>query len=150
MSYSFLDTQRDYLAFPVSATPSFASKHNFSVVYKHFITKLKSQLGLTYSFGSGRPYYDPNVEKFNGSLTPYYQDVSANVSYLPRNWLIIYASCTNLLGRNNIFGYDFASTPGDNGVYAGRAVRQAAARFAFVGVLITISKNKSVNQLPNL
>ncbi|HMJ67315.1 MAG TPA: TonB-dependent receptor [Cyclobacteriaceae bacterium] len=150
VSYSFLDTERDYLNFPYSATPSFASKHNFSVVYKHFITALKSQLGLTYSFGSGRPYYDPNAVKFNGSLTPYYQDVSANISYLPRNWLIVYASCTNLLGRENIFGYQYATTPDANGVYAGRALRQAANRFLFMGVFITISKNKSVNQLPNL
>lgn len=150
VSYSFLDTQRDYLAFPYSATPSFASKHNLSVVYKHFITPLKTQLGLTYSFSSGRPYYDPNSEKFNHSLTPYYQDVSANISYLPRNWLIVYVSSTNLLGRNNIFGYEFAQAPDANGVYAGRAVRQAALRFMFIGVFITISKNKSVNQLPNL
>jgi hypothetical protein len=150
VSYSFLDTERDYLSFPYSATPSFASKHNFSMVYKHFITSLKTQLGLTYSFGSGRPYYDPNAEKFNGPVTPYYQDVSANISYLPRNWLIIYASCTNLLGRDNVFGYQYASTPGADGTYAGRAMRQAANRFMFLGVFITISKNKGINQLPNL
>lgn len=150
ISYSFLDTERDYLAFPYAATPSFASRHNFSAVYKHFITSIKSQVGLTYSFGSGRPYFDPNSERFNGSRTPYYQDVSANVSYLPRNWLIVYASCTNLLGRENIFGYEYAREPGANGVYAGRAVRQPANRFLFLGLLITISKNKSINQLPNL
>lgn len=150
VSYSFLDTERDYLAFPYAATPSFASKHNFSFVYKHFITQLKSQLGLTYSFGSGRPYYDPNSEAYNGGRTPFYQDVSANISYLPRNWLIVYASCTNLLGRDNVFGYEFASTPDAAGVYASRPLRQAAPRFAFIGVFITISKNKTVNQLPNL
>jgi hypothetical protein len=150
ISYSFLDTQRDYLTFPYAATPSFASKHNFSVVYKQFITSLKSQVGVTYSFGSGRPYYDPNSDKFNRSLTPYYQDVSANISYLPRNWLIVYTSCTNLLGRSNVFGYDYATTPDANGVYASRPVKQAAPRFMFIGIFITISKNKSVNQLPNL
>jgi hypothetical protein len=150
VSYSFLDTERDYLAFPHAAVPDFASKHNFSVVYKHFITAIKSQFGMTYSFTSGRPYYNPNVEDFNTSRTPAYHDVSANIAYLPKNWLIIYASCTNLLGRDNIFSYDFARTPDATGVYAGRAVRQAASRFVFLGVFITISKNKSVNQLPNL
>lgn len=150
VSYSFLDTERDYLNFPYRAMPSFASKHNFSFVYKHFFTSLKSQLGLTYSWSSGRPYFDPNAEKFNGTMTPYYQDVSANISYLPRNWLIVFVSCTNLLGRDNIFGYEFASAPGADGVYAGRAIRQPAARFMFLGLLITISKNKSINQLPNL
>jgi hypothetical protein len=150
VSYSFLDTKRNYLAFPYAAVPDFASKHNFSAVYKHFIKTIKSQVGMTYSFASGRPYYNPNVEGFNTSRTPAYHDVSANIAYLPKNWLIIYASCTNLLGHDNIFGYEFASTPDASGVYAGRAVRQAASRFIFLGVFITISKNKSVNQLPNL
>src|SRR5690606_7735399 len=35
ISYSYLDTERDYLNFPVSSTPNFASRHNFSAVYKH-------------------------------------------------------------------------------------------------------------------
>jgi len=150
ISYSFLDTERDYLNFPATAVPDFASKHNFSVVYKHFITAIKSQLGVTWSFASGRPYNNPNIEGFNSQRTPSYQDLSANIAYLPKNWLIIYASCTNLLGRDNIFGYEYALTPDAQGLYASRPIRQAAPRFVFLGVFITISKNKSVNQLPNL
>jgi hypothetical protein len=150
ISYSFLDTKRDYLNFPSSATPSFASKHNFSVVYKHFISKLKSQVGVTYSYGSGRPYYNPNSENFNSDYTPSYQDLSANISYLPKNWIIVYASCTNLLSRDNIFGYQYSNAPDANGTYAGRPVMQPAKHFLFLGVFLTISKNKSVNQLPNL
>ncbi len=150
ISYSYLDTKRDYLNFPYLATPSFASRHNFSFVYKHFVSKIKSQLGFTYSYSSSRPYYNPNHDAFNSDRTPYYQDISANIAYLPKNWLIVYASCTNLLGRDNIFGYTYASTPDATGFYASQPVRQPAARFLFIGVFITISKNKSVNQLPNL
>jgi hypothetical protein len=149
-SYSFLDTERDYLNFPVAAVPSFASRHNYSIVYKHFVSALKSQLGVTYSYSSGRPYYNPNAEEFNSDRTPSYQDLSANISYLPKNWLIIHLSCTNLLGTDNIFGYEYATTPGSDGAYASRAIKQPAARFLFLGVFITLSKNKSVNQLPNL
>lgn len=152
VSYSLLDTKRDYLDFPQTAVPYFASRHNFSVVYKHFIPKLKSQLGATYSFTSGRPYFNPNLTEgeFNSQRTPSFQDLSANVAYLPKNWLIIYVSCTNLLGRDNIFNYEYSTTPNASGEYVGRAVKQPAPRFAFIGVFITISKNKSVNQLPNL
>ncbi len=152
ISYSYLDTKRDYLNYPSSAIPSFASAHNFSVVYKHFIKAIKSQLGFTYSYASGRPYYNPNLktEQFQSERTPSYQDLSANVSYLPKNWLIIYASCTNLLGRNNIFGYQYSSQQNSNGEYVSRAIRQPASHFIFLGIFITISKNKSVNQLPNL
>lgn len=152
ISYSFLDTKRDYLDFPHRAMPSFASVHNFSAVYKHFIPEIKSQLGAAYSFASGRPYYDPNkpIDAFNTGRTPAYHDLSVNVAYLPKNYLILYLSCTNMLGRDNIFGYEFSRIPATDGLYASRAVRQPAPRFVFVGVFITISKNKSVNQLPNL
>ncbi|HRG79286.1 MAG TPA: TonB-dependent receptor, partial [Cyclobacteriaceae bacterium] len=132
--------------------PSFASAHNFSFVYKHFITNWKTQLGFTYSYSSPRTYYNPNKpsDEFNSDRTPSYQDLSANLAYLPKNNLIIYVSCTNLLGRDNIFGYEYSTLPDANGVYVSRAIRQAAARFLFIGVFITLSKNKSINQLPNL
>jgi hypothetical protein len=150
ISYSYLDTERDYLNTPYAVTPFFASAHNFSVVYKHFIAKLKSQLGVTWSYASGRPYNNPNEEKFNNSLTGSYQDLSANISYLPKPYLIVYFSCTNLAGRDNIFGYEFSSKPNEEGVYNSRAIRQAAPRFIFLGIFITLSKNKSMNQLPSL
>lgn len=152
VSYSFLNTERDYLNYPHTAVPTFASAHNFSIVYKHFMPKIKSQVGFTYSYTSGRPYFDPNQSQddFNTDKTPYYSDLSANIAYLPKNNLIIYASCTNLLGRDNIFGYEYSSSTNTEGEYVGRAIRQAAPRFLFLGVFITISKNKSINQLPNL
>jgi hypothetical protein len=150
VSYSFLDTERDYLNYPHQATPSFASRHNFSLVTKYFIQSLKSQVGATYSFSSGRPYNDPNQENFNGSRTPSYQDLSFNWSYLPKPHLILYLSCTNILGRDNIFGYEYSKVKTESGVYNGRAVGQSAPRFIFLGIFITLSKNKSFNQLPSL
>jgi outer membrane cobalamin receptor len=150
ISYSYLDTERDYLNYPVGATPSFASAHNFSAVYKHFVPRLKTQFGATYSLASPRPYNDPNSNTFNGGRTPFYADLSLNLSYLPKNFLIIHFSCTNVLGRDNIFGYEFSATPDTNGVYAGRPVRQAAPRFLFIGVFITLSRDKTMNQLPTL
>ncbi|NJN43117.1 MAG: TonB-dependent receptor, partial [Flammeovirgaceae bacterium] len=150
ISYSYLDTERDYLNYPGSYVPTFASKHNFSFVYKHFITTLKSQLGITYSYTSSRPYNNPNEVDFNSGRTPYYMDLSANISFLPKPYLIIHLSCTNLLGRDNIFGYQYSAVPDANGYYPGKPIEQPAKRFLFLGVFITLSKNKSVNQLPNL
>ena len=62
----------------------------------------------------------------------------------------MYFSCTNVLGRDNIFGYEYANQPNGNGTYGGRAIKQPAPRFLFVGVFITLSKDKSVTQLPTL
>lgn len=150
VSYSYLDTRREYLYYPEAAMPSFASAHNFSVVYKHFIPKLKTQVGVTYSFASARPYHDPNQPGFMQGWTPNYTDLSANISYLPTTWMIVHFSCTNLLGSENIFGYNYAMTPDAQGVYAGRPILQPATRFLFLGVFITLSKNKGINQLPSL
>jgi hypothetical protein len=150
VSYSLLDTKRNYLAFPYQSTPAFASRHNFSVVGKYYVRALKSQIGATYSFTSGRPYNDPNQEIFNGSKTPSYQDLSVNWSYLPKPHIIVYLSCTNLPGYNNVFGYEYSDTPGTSGVYNGRAIRQPAPRFLFLGIFITLSREKSFNQLPTL
>jgi hypothetical protein len=150
VSYSFLDTKRDYLNFPTKATPTFASKHNFSLVGKYFIEKMKSQLGATYSFTSGRPFNNPNEATFNGSKTPAYQDLSFTWSYLPKPHLIVFFSCTNVLARDNIFGYEYGTTLNENGQYNSRAIRQPAPRFLFLGIFLTLSKDKSVNQLPTL
>ncbi|MGZ8904041.1 MAG: hypothetical protein ACXW0H_10875, partial [Methylobacter sp.] len=150
VSYSFLDTKRNYLNYPYQVTPTFASKHNFSIVGKYFIQAWKSQVGATWSYTSGRPYNNPNEETFNGSKTPYYQDLSFNWSYLPKAWLIMYFSCTNILGRDNIFGYEYSGNLNENGAYNGRPVRQPAPRFVFLGIFITISKDKTMNQLPSL
>jgi hypothetical protein len=150
VSYSYLDTKREYLNFPYKAAPTFASRHNFSIVGKYFVQSINSQLGLTYSYTTGRPYNDPNSERFNGGKTPAYSDLSFNWSYLPKPYLIVYLSCTNLLGRNNIFGYEYSNTANAAGVYNSRAIGQPAPRFLFLGIFITLSKDKSVNQLPTL
>lgn len=150
VSYSYLDTERAFRDFPGSFTPSFASNNNFSVVVKKFIDEIKSQVGLTYSFASPRAYHDPNADQYLSGRTPAYHDLSFNISYLYNSQVIVHAMVNNVLGINNIYGYEFADAPDTNGVYAGRAVTPAARRFIFLGVFITLSKNKGINQLPNL
>lgn len=150
VSYSFLDTEREYQDFPGMAAPGFSSKHNFSVVYKHFVELINSQIGATWSMGSGRLYTDPNKEGFMNSQLPSFQDLSFNIAYLFRPQVIVYASATNLLGRDNIFGYEFAHDPDITGAYASQEIGQPAKRFLFLGVFITLAKDKSTNQLENL
>ncbi len=150
ISYSYLDSKRNYLDYPHLSTPSFVSKHNLSVVYKHWFPALRSQLGLTYTFGSPRRYNDPNLSTFNSEMTNAYHNLSANISYLMRSNVIVYFSMTNLTGRKNVFGYEFAEAPDANGTYASQAIVPPADRFLFLGVFITLSKEKNINQLPNL
>ncbi|MEJ2004485.1 MAG: TonB-dependent receptor [Cyclobacteriaceae bacterium] len=150
ISYSYLDSERDYLDFPEKSIPSFVSNHNLSLVYKHWFQSLRSQLGITYTFGSPRRYNDPNLETFNSEKTNAYHNLSMNVSYLMSSNVIVYFSMTNLTGRKNIFGYEYAEAPDQNGIYVSQAIVPPADRFLFLGVFITLSKDKGINQLPNL
>ena len=149
ISYSFIDTKRNYRNFFESATPSFVADHTASLVTKYWISEWKSQIGFSHSFSSGRPYTNPNQPGFQNSRTKMFNNLSFNWAYLLTSQKILYFSMTNVLGTNNIFGYEYANNP-VNGVFAGRPVVPTADRFFFVGFFWTISKNKKDNQLRNL
>ena len=148
ISYSWMKSERLYLDYPEKTEPGFTSAHNFSFVIKRFFPQLKSQMGATYSFTSGRPYENPNLDGFNESRTEGYHDLSFNIAYLPSPRVILYASATNLLGSDQIFGYNYANQPGQTGEYASEVIRLPARRFLFVGCFITIGAFN--NQLENL
>ncbi|MBE8726954.1 TonB-dependent receptor [Flavobacterium hungaricum] len=150
ISYSYIDSERQYKNFPTMATPNFIANHNLSVVTKYFITDWKSQIGFTNTFATGRPYNDPNQTQFMSGKTKSYNSLSFNWAYLLTTQKIIYFSVSNILGTQNVFGYDYAKTPDAAGVYNRQAVVPTADRFFFVGFFWTISQNKNENQLKNL
>jgi len=150
VSYSYLDTERDYRDFPTKAVPTFASAHNVSIVSKYWVNSIKTQFGGTFSLASPRTYNNPNTTEFNGELTPAYIDLSLSVSYLATQNIIVYGSVTNVLGRDNIFGYTYSKRPNSQGEYIGQANQLPAPRFMFIGVFITFSKDATLNQLKSL
>ncbi|WP_281637685.1 TonB-dependent receptor [Flavobacterium marginilacus] len=150
ISYSYIDSERDYKNFPAMATPSFIANNSLSVVTKYFITDWKSQIGFTNSFSTGRPYNNPNETKFMNGKTKSYNSLSFNWAYLLTTQKILYFSVSNVLGSQNVYGYDYAKLPDANGVYNRQAVTPTADRFFFVGFFWTISQNKNDNQLKNL
>ncbi|WP_108244560.1 TonB-dependent receptor [Muricauda brasiliensis] len=149
-SYSYLDTERDYQNFPERATPNFAPKHNASLVTKYWVDKLRSQVGLSYSYGSGRPYHNPNNPGFMQEKTKSYNNLSFNWAYLIDQQKILYFSVSNLLSLNNVSNYQYANTPDVRGVYNRRAITPPADSFFFVGFFWTISTDGKSNQLDNL
>ncbi|MBA6155534.1 TonB-dependent receptor [Tenacibaculum sp. S7007] len=150
ISYSLLDTERDYKNYPTKATPGFASTHNLSVVGKRWIKDWKSQVGFSYNFASGRNYTNPNEVGFLNNKTKNYNSVSLNWAYLVSQQKILYFSVNNVLGTQNVFGYNYKNTPDVNGTFQRQAIIPNADRFFFVGFFWTISDNKKDNQLDNL
>ncbi|SDR75384.1 Outer membrane cobalamin receptor protein [Polaribacter sp. KT25b] len=150
VSYSYLDTKRNYRNYTTSATPNFAAKHNLSLVTKHWIEDWKSQVGFSYNFASGRNYTNPNKPGFLNNKTKNYNSLSLNWAYLINQQKILYFSVNNALGTKNVFGYNYKNTPDNNGNFDRQAIIPNADRFFFVGFFWTISDNKKTNQLNNL
>ncbi len=150
VSYSYLDTKRNYKNYPNRATPNFAATHNLSLVTKYWISDWKSLLSTTYNFGSGRPYNDPNQSVFQNQKTKTFNSLNFSWAYLISQQKILYFSVSNVLGFDNIFNYQYANTPNVNGEFARRAIRPTADRFFIIGFFWTISDNKTDNQLDNL
>lgn len=135
ISYSYLNTTRDYRDYPTSVMPSYASAHNLSIVYKQFITRLNTYLGATYAFASSRPYDDKNSTEFMSGRTPAYHDISLNVTYLTRVFrkqCVVHLNITNLLGTEHVFGYLYSGSRGEDGRYASKAVVPTSGRQAIL------------------
>lgn len=136
ISYSYLDTKRDFRNYPVQATPPFAAKHTLNIVYKQYIPTIKSELSTAYAFSSGRTYYNPNNPDFLSDKTKAYNNLSMNLSYLTRvfkQFAVVYVSVNNIPGFNNIYGYNYAADGSNR-----QPIYPAAKRNYLFGLLVTI------------
>lgn len=158
VSYSYLDTKRDYFNYPASIRPNFAASHTASLVVKKFVANLKTQFNASYTFASGRPYYDirPNgsgnaFRIYDQGITKDYNSLSFSVNYLPgigkknaSQFNVLVLSVTNVLGNNNVFSYNYSAN-GNRKV----AVGPAAPRFFFVGWFMSFGVDRRDDVINN-
>jgi outer membrane cobalamin receptor len=136
VSYSFIDTKRLYRNYWEKATPSFVSKNNLNLLVKYFIEALQLNIGLSYTYASGRLFYDP---AFVAVKTPDYHTLSFNCSYLVtvgRFFGVAYMSIDNLTGRKNIYGYNY-SPQGQS-----YEIKPALDRWIYAGFTIALTRFK--------
>lgn len=122
VSYSYLDTRRDYLNYPAAIEPNFAARHTASLVVKRFVSSLKSMINGSYTYASGRPYYNIGYNQQENKFTIRdqgrtidYNSVSLSVNYLPNifkkgagKYSVFVFSVTNVLGSRQVFGYNYS------------------------------------------
>jgi hypothetical protein len=144
VTYSFVDSKRLFQQFAQSATPTFISNHNVSLIAKKWFEKAKTNLSMTYAFTSGRPYYNPNNDEFLKDRTPAVHNVSIQASKLQSikgNLVIFYATVDNILNTKNVFTYRY--TPDGKTRYA---VGPQSYRSFFVGMQIMLSRKATVDK----
>ncbi|MEP7170405.1 MAG: TonB-dependent receptor, partial [Bacteroidota bacterium] len=138
ISYSYLDTKRNYLNYPESIIPTFASKHTFSVVFKYFFPKPSISAGITYVYATGRTYYTP---LFDPDKTKDYNILSLTFNKLTsikKHFTVIVASIGNVLGFENVYTYNYSS---DGKRKEGVGATQL--RSFFVGIFISIGEDRN-------
>lgn len=158
ISYSFLDTKRDFLNFPERLTPNFAAKHTASLVTKRFVTEWKTGFNFTYSYATGRPYYffqqDANTSKINiadRGMTKDYHNAGFSLNYLPnlgkqnaKMFWVLVASVTNVFGANPVFNYNYSY----DGSFK-QPVGLPAPRFYFIGCFLSWGVDRSQDAINN-
>lgn len=147
ISYSFLDTKRKYQDYPIETIPTFAARHTLNVVIKQFVTPIATNFSLTYTYASGRPYYNPNLplSAFLSDRTIDYHNIGFQVNYLTKlgkaNTVFIF-NINNLIGNQQVYGYHFASNPDLQGIFKGEAITPMAKRSIFFGAYLTIGNDR--------
>jgi len=120
ISYSFLDTKRDFLNFPFAVTPNFAAKHTASLIIKKFVLPWKTGFNLAYNYASKRPYYDLqyNGNKFeftDRGKVPDFHNVSFSLNYIPsigkqnaKSFAVYVISINNIFNIKQVYGYQYS------------------------------------------
>jgi hypothetical protein len=142
ISYSYINSEREYKDYPERATPAFVSPHNLSVVTKYWCSPIKTQFAATYTFASGRSYYNPNNEEFMTDRTPAIHDLSANASYVTGLFgcfTVVHLSVSNVLGQEHIYSYRYSDTPDEEGQYEASPVKNYVRRTIILGLFISIN-----------
>lgn len=145
ISYSYLDTRRQFLDYPEEVTPTFAAQHILSLVYKHYFAGINTQVSGTYRYISGWPYYNPNNPQFLGDVSPDLHNLALSASYLTSLWgnfTVVFLSWDNAPQFDQIYGYRYSSDG------ASRITNQAPVKSTvFFGVFMSIlyGKDRRVN-----
>ncbi len=151
ISYSYLDTKRDYLNYPTAIQPNFATHHTASLVVKKFVQALKTQFNGSYTFATGRPYYNIQYDYtgkqykiFDQGTTMNYNNLSFSVNYLPNinkpgasKFTVFVFSITNVLNNKQIYNYNYS--------YRGmkEPITPPANRSVFLGCFISFGVDRS-------
>lgn len=123
MSYSYNDSKRLYLDYTKEQAPEYCSRHNVRISARYYIFD-KLSLSLADSYASHR--------WSEGRKTPDYNSLDATMTWLAHKKIIVYASCSNLLGRRNVYGYN-----------NGTPIVNSARRSFYIGIFISLKSNKA-------
>ncbi len=147
IAYSYLDTKRKFLDYPYSVQPGFAATHTSSLVIKKFVEAISTHFSMTYTYASGRPYYNPNRSpaEFMKDRTIDFNTMGFQFNYLTqigKAYAVLIFNMSNVLGSRQVYNYRFATNKNNEGIYRSEAITPMAKRFFFIGAYISIGVDR--------
>ena len=153
VTYTYIDTKRQFLDYPTQLKPTFAAPHTGTLAVKKFFPALSTNVNVSYAFAAGRPYYDivspsgsqVSTVRRSGTTRPY-SVVNLHIAYLTslfrgsklKNFSGIGIGVNNLLGTKQIFGYNYS----EDGQYR-QPITLPAPRYYYIGVFMSWGVDRS-------
>lgn len=156
ISYSYLDTKRDFLNFPFATTPNFAAKHTASLIIKKFMLPWKTGFNAAYNYASSRPYYNIQYDgaqyKFTDrGLVPDYHNVSFSVNYIPsigkqnaKGFTVFVLSWNNIFNLKQTYGYQYSYNS-----MRKEAIVPPSRMFVFIGCFLSFGIDRTQDAINN-
>lgn len=157
ISYTYLNTKRYFMNYPEKITPDYAATHTASLVMKRFVTEWKAGFNFTYTFATGRPYYNFMINNkgqyytADEGHTKDYQSLNFSCEYVPslgktnpKTFVVLFASMSNVLGYDPIYGYHYSF---DGSIK--QPITPPATRFYFVGCFLSWGVDRTQDAINN-
>ena len=158
ISYSYLDTKRDFLNYPFAIQPSFAATHTVAFVFKRFMLPWKTGFNFSYNFATGRPYYNLTYDNTQSKYiigdqgkTINYNNMSFSINYLPnlgkkdaKVFAVWVLGINNVLGQNQVYSYNYSNDGSRK-----EAVTPPAKRFIFIGCFLSFGIDRTQDAINN-
>ncbi len=153
ISYSYIDSKRDFLTYPEQVQPDFVANHVGSIVFKKFWTKHMFGINGTYTYSSGRPYNDQNTTEFMNGRTIDYHTVGVSLNYIKnigKAFTVFVLSVNNPFNFKQVYGYNYATADlNGDGILARKEIGPPARQFVFLGMFMSWGIDRSQEAINN-
>jgi len=152
ITYTYLDTKRKFLDYPAEIRPSFSTPHTASVAIKRYFSEINFDANLSWSFATGRPYYNIQTDASGKSFindegtAKTYNNLNLSFAYLFsmfKKWKQkdisgIGFGINNVFGAKQVFGYNYSY----NGLQK-TAIEPPAVRSYYIGLFMSFGIDRT-------
>jgi vitamin B12 transporter len=155
ITYTYLDTKREFQNYPTALHPTFSTPHTASIAVKRLfdLETYNVSVNTSYTFATGRPYYniapgtsgEEGIISDQGTTRPYH-GLNLSLGFMTslfkewknKDFTILAIGVNNVLGSKQVFGYSYSADGSTKS-----PVTLPASRSFFAGLFITFGVDRT-------